>query len=191
LSSIPDGLDIEKVLKVIKGQIAPAFLVSAFGIGMSILYLFVEYIILKSYRQKIKKYQGELASVTYTKIATQELDTSIKILNAINKQTNTFESLSNFADGLENVTASMELFSEIATKLDKTLNPKVLGEVISSALLKEMTPILENIQSITSNVDKNSQKITIFLEEDLKNEAETEDKMRNELYSQMISHRRK
>jgi len=36
--------------------------------------------------------------------------------------------------------------------------------------MKEMSPVLNNIQAITSNVDSNSQKITKFLEVDLKDE---------------------
>ena len=173
LHSIPDGLDITKVLVVIKDKIAPAFLVSAGGIGISIIYLIFESILASNFNKKIEKFKEENNAFTFAHLATQDLETSKNILKAINKQTETFSSLGKFADGLGDVTASMELFSEIAEKLDKTLNPEELGKVISTALLKEMTPVLNNIQSITSNVDTNSKKITQFLEDDLKNEIIT------------------
>jgi len=170
LSSIPDTLNILKVLEVIKEKIAPAFLVSAFGVFMSIFYIFLESFFLKNYRKKFENYKENNQSLTYVKIATQEIMVSKNILESIEKQTKTFESLSDFAEGLESMSESMEKFGRIADNLEDTLNPNKLGEVISSAFLKEMTPVLNNIQSITSNVDENSQKITRFLEEDLKNE---------------------
>ena len=93
------------------------------------------------------------------------------MLEATKKQTKTFKSLSTFSDGLNDMSKSMEKFGDIATTLEKTLNPEVLGNVISKALLKDLNPVLADIKSITSNVDDNSQKITKFLEEDLKNDV--------------------
>jgi len=60
--------------------------------------------------------------------------------------------------------------NELLTYMFPNVNPEVLGNVISTALLKDLNPVLADIKSITSNVDNNSQKITKFLEEDLKNE---------------------
>jgi len=162
---------IEEVSKIITNSIAPAFSVSAFGIFTSILYiLFEKILVLNPYSKKIEKLKLEDNSITYVDIATKQLLTSEKTLIAIKEQTKTFESLSNFAESLKKASEGMEMFGEIAITLEETLKPKVLGEVISSALMKEMTPILNNIQSINENVNDNSNKIKKFLEEDLKNE---------------------
>ncbi len=162
---------IEEVSKIITHSIAPAFSVSAFGIFASILYVVTERIIVLSpYSRRMQKLKLDKNPITYVNIATKQLLTSQKILNATEEQTKTFQSLSNFSDGLGEMSKSMAKFGDIAKTLEETLNPRVLGEVISSALMKEMTPILKNIQSINENVDKNSEKLTRFLEDDLKNE---------------------
>lgn len=171
LSSLNGNLEIENILNLIANNIAPAFSISALGIFTSILYTFLEKILIHfSYSLEIEKLKLNKLTRTYTNFATEELNTSKEILKAIHVQTETFKSLNDFSNGLEEMSQSMAKFGEIANTLEKTLNPKVLGEVISSALMKEMTPILQNIQSINENVDKNSEKLTKFLEEDLKNE---------------------
>ncbi|MEA2019739.1 MAG: hypothetical protein U9N59_14965 [Campylobacterota bacterium] len=172
LSSIPDTLDIAKVLEVMKEKIAPAFLVSAFGILMSIVYTFSEKLfILNSYKKKIEFIKSNNTKTkTYESISSEQLYTTKLILNATEAQTKTFQSLSSFSDGLSDMTTSMSKFGEIATTLEKTLNPDVLGKVIAKAVNDEMSPILENIQSINENVNKNSNEIKQFLEVELKND---------------------
>jgi len=162
---------IEEVSKIITNSIAPAFSVSAFGIFASILYVvFEKIVVLSPYSRKMEKLKLEHNSITYVNIATKQLLISQKIFNATEEQTKTFQSLSSFSESLQEASEGMKMFGEIAITLEETLNPKVLGEVISNALMKEMTPILNNIQSINENVNENSQKIKKFLEEDLKNE---------------------
>ena len=159
---------IDEVSKIITHSIAPAFSVSAFGIFASILYVIFEGImVLSPYSRRMDKLKLNEDTITYVNIATKQLLTSQKILSATKKQTNTFQSLASFSDGLNEMSQSMLKFGEIAKTLEDTLNPKVLGEVISSALMKEMTPILQNIQ----NINENSRKIKQFLEEDLKNDV--------------------
>ena len=163
---------IDEVSKIITHSIAPAFSVSAFGIFASILYVIFEGImVLSPYSRRMDKLKLNEDTITYVNIATKQLLTSQKILSATKKQTNTFQSLASFSDGLNEMSQSMLKFGEIAKTLEDTLNPKVLGEVISSALMKEMTPILQNIQNINENVNENSRKIKQFLEEDLKNDV--------------------
>ena len=172
LGNLNGNIEIENMLSVITNNIAPAFSISALGIFTSILYTFAEKtLIYFSYSSRIEKLKLNKSKRTYTNFATEELKTSKEILKATQLQTETFESLNDFSSGLKGMTQSIAKFGEIANTLEKTLNPQMLGEVISSALLKEMTPVLNNIQSITSNVDNNSQKITKFLEEDLKNDV--------------------
>mgnify|MGYP003999525743 CR=1 FL=1 len=172
LSKLHGNLEIENMLQVITTNIAPAFSISAFGIFFSILYsVFENILILAPYSKQMQKHKTDGNITSYVDIATRHLSTSTQIYKATNEQTETFKSLNDFSDGLEEVSKSMMKFGDIAEALEETLNPKVLGEVISSALLKEMTPVLNNIQSITSNVDKNSQRITQFLEEDLKKDV--------------------
>ncbi|RLA84276.1 MAG: hypothetical protein DRG78_01825 [Epsilonproteobacteria bacterium] len=172
LSSIPSSLDIAKVLEVIKNQIAPAFLVSAFGIVMSIIYTMVErWLILNTYTKKINLLKSNNKSIkTYETISTEQLEISSKLLIATEEQTKTFESLSSFSDGLEGMTKSMSKFEEISDKLANSLDSDKLGKVIAKAINDEISPILNSIKSINENVDKNSEKLTRFLEEDLKNE---------------------
>lgn len=162
---------IEEVSKIITESIAPAFSVSAFGIFTSILYvLFEKILVLNPYSKKMEKLKLENNPITYVNIATKQLLISQKILNATEEQTKTLESLNNFSEGLEEMSQSMAKFGNIAKTLDDTLNPEVLGKVIAKAVNEEMSPILNNIQSINENVNDNSNKIKQFLEEDLKNE---------------------
>lgn len=162
---------IKEVSDIIKNDIAPAFSVSAFGIFGSILYVFTEkLIVLNTYKKNMDKLKLEYKPIEYSNIATKQLQTLVSIADLTKDQTKAFQSLNNFSNGLNEMTESMMKFGGIAKTLEETLNPKVLGEVISSALMKEMSPILNNIQNINENVNENSQKIKKFLEEDLKNE---------------------
>lgn len=172
LSKLNNNIQVESMLNVITNNIAPAFSISAFGISMSILYLFIEYIfIIKPYSQKMKKINLQRESISYVDIATKQLIISRKSLDATEKQTKSLQALSHLTETFQNASLGMEKFGEIASNLEKTLNPQVLGAVISNALTKEMSPILNNIQDITSSVNQNNEKITKFLEEDLKNEV--------------------
>ena len=172
LSNLDGKIEIENMLSVITNSIAPAFSISALGIALSILYIFLEKLFVEfPYERKMKQIKRDSSNIrTYENIATSQLATTQKILVATQEQVNSFEALNDFSKGLGEMSESMAKFGEIANRLDETLNPKVLGEVISSALMKEMSPVLNNIQAITSNVDSNSRKITKFLEVDLKDE---------------------
>ena len=172
LSNIPDTLDIAKVLEVMKEKIAPAFLVSAFGILMSIIYTsFEKWFILNKYMKRLEFIKSNNTKIkTYESISSEQLYTSKLILNATEAQTKAFQSFSSFSDGLSDMTISMSKFGEIATTLEKTLNPEVLGKVIAKAVNDEMTPILQNIQNINENVNNNSNEIKQFLEVELKND---------------------
>lgn len=172
LSNLDGKIEIDNMLSVITNNIAPAFSISALGIALSILYVFLEKIFVEfPYERKMKRIKRDSDNIrTYENIATSQLYTTQKILAATEEQANTFEALNDFSKGLGDMTESMAKFGDIANKLDETMNPKVLGEVISSALLREITPVMNKIQEITSNVDNNSQKITKFLEVDLKDE---------------------
>ena len=161
------------MMTLISLHIAPAFSISAIGIVASIIYVTIEkFFIIGSYKTRIKLLENQHKDriQTYNSIANEQTQISKEILEATKKQTKIFKSLSSFSDGLNDMSKSMGKFGEIATTLEKTLNPEVLGNVISTALLKDLNPVLADIKSITSNVDNNSQKITKFLEEDLKNE---------------------
>jgi len=141
--------------KMITSNIAPAFSISAFGILMSIFYIsFEKLLLLYTYTIKMEDLKSSKKTKTYVDFATQEEQISREILQEIKIQTKTFESLGNFAEGLESMSVSMEK----------------LGAIISKAITTEMTPILNNIEKINLKVSSNSQKITEFLEEDLKNE---------------------
>ncbi len=172
LGHLGGKIEIDNMLNVITSDIAPAFSISALGITLSIMYVLVEKLLIEfPYEQNMKRIKRDNTSIkTYENIATSQLSTTKKILVATQEQTNTFEALNDFSKGLGEMSESMAKFGDIANKLDETLNPKVLGEVISNALLKEITPVMNKIQEITSNVDNNSQKITKFLEVDLKDE---------------------
>ena len=157
--------------KMITSNIAPAFSISAFGILMSIFYIsFEKLLLLYTYTIKMEDLKSSKKTKTYVDFATQEEQISREILQEIKIQTKTFESLGNFAEGLESMSVSMEKFGKIADNLEDTLNPEKLGAIISKAITTEMTPILNNIEKINLKVSSNSQKITEFLEEDLKNE---------------------
>ncbi len=162
---------IEEVSTIITNNIAPAFSVSALGIFASILYVLLErFFVLEVYSKKMQKIKVDKNPTTYLNIATKQLLTSEKILDSTEIQTKTFQSLSNFSNGLGEMSQSMAKFGDIAKTLEETLNPKVLGMVIAQAVNEEMKPILSRIQNVAENVDKNSEKLTKFLEEDLKNE---------------------
>jgi len=164
----------DKMIQVISQDIAPAFSISALGIFASIVYIILEKVLILGiyYKSRIVllKWNKKYKINTYSNIIEEEKRIAIEMLEATKQQAKTFESLGTFSDGLADMSENMKKFGNIAETLEETLNPKVLGEVISSALLKDLNPVLKDIQSITSNVDKNSQKITRFLEEDLKNE---------------------
>lgn len=163
--------DIEKVSTIITLSIAPAFSISAFGIFMSVMYIFIERIfIIKPYESGMKSIEKSKDSITYVDISTKQLKLLKNILDINKKQVDIFSSLDKFSTSLYTASESMQKFGSIAETLDKTLNPEILGEVISKAVNKEMLPILLNIQKITENVDDNSNKITQFLEIELKNE---------------------
>jgi hypothetical protein len=162
---------IKEVSKIITNNIAPAFSISAFGIFTSILYVIFERIlILIPYQRKMKRLKLEKNPITYENISTKQLSILEKTLNATEEQTKTFQSLNNFSNGLEEMSQSMSKFSDITKTLEETLNPESLGKVIANAVNKEMSPILNNMQTINENVNDNSNKIKQFLEEDLKNE---------------------
>ena len=172
LSSIPDTLDIAQVLSVMKEKIAPAFIVSAGGITAAVIFTYFErFFILSKYKKKLESLRKDESKIkTYESISSEQLLVSKTILAATEEQTKTFQSLSGFSEGLNDMTTSMSKFGEIATTLEKTLNPDVLGKVIATAVNNEMKPILEKIQSVAHNVDTNSEKLTKFLEDDLKND---------------------
>jgi hypothetical protein len=162
---------IEEVSTIITNNIAPAFSVSALGIFASVLYVLIEkFFVLEVYSNKMQKIKVDKNSITYLDIATKQLLTSKKILDSTEIQTETFKSLSNFSNGLDEMSQSMVKFGDIAKTLEATLNPNVLGMVIAQAVNEEMKPILSRMQNVAENVDKNSEKLTYFLEEDLKNE---------------------
>ncbi len=162
---------IKEVSDIIKNDIAPAFSVSALGIFGSICYIVVERLfILNRYEKKMSKLKQEYKPQEYSNIAIGQLETLKNIESLTNDQIKTFQSLNDFSAGINGMTESMAKFANIAKTLEETLNPKVLGEVISSSLMREMKPILTTIQNVAENVDKNSEKLTKFLEEDLKNE---------------------
>jgi ABC-type transporter Mla subunit MlaD len=163
--------DMKNVSEIITTKIAPAFSISALGIVASIFYTFSEKLLMFIYGQSFKQLKVNHTIRAYSDFATEELKTSKEILEAILLQSETFEKLSNFSDSLNEASKGMSEFGEIALLLKETLNPKELGLVISNALSEKMNPALENIEKITSNVADNSQKITKFLEEDLKNDV--------------------
>ncbi len=159
---------LEEVSEIITNHIAPAFSISALGILLSILYIFAEKIFIFSpYKRGISRLTG---TISYVDIAIKQLTTSKKLLLSTEEQTKAFSGMSDFSESLGEAAEGMKMFGEIAVTLEETLNPEVLGKVISDALITQMKPTLDSIQDITSNVDNNSQKITKFLEEDLKNE---------------------
>lgn len=172
LNGLDENIAIQAMLNVIKTNIAPAFSISAFGISASILYTAIEKTFITTY---YKKKMSSLAKngdeiLTYSTIELKQLETLSNVLDSIRDQTNTFKSLNNFANGLNSMTESMQKFGEVAEKLESTLNPKVLGEVISTALLNNISPVLNDIQTINNNVNDNSNRIKQFLENELKNE---------------------
>jgi len=158
---------IEEVSNIITHQIAPAFSMSALGIFMSILYLLIEKMISVIYKIRIKRV---IPKKSYTNMNFRQNEIFEEILKAINLQTKTFSELGEFSSGLADMSESMSKFGAISESLEKTLNPEVLGEVISNAFLKEMSPVLNRIEEVSKSVDKNSEKITEFLEVELKNE---------------------
>jgi len=158
---------IEEVSNIITHQIAPAFSMSALGIFMSIIYLLVEKSILVIYKTIITKVTPKRS---YSNMNFRQNEIFEEMLKAINLQTKTFFELGDFSSGLADMSESMSKFGKITESLEKTLNPEVLGEVISNAFIKEMSPVLNRIEEVSKNVDKNSEKITKFLEVELKNE---------------------
>jgi len=161
---------IDKLSEIIRISIAPAFSISALGIVTSITYILIEQFFIQVFKNKIEKIQLKYSPKTYESIALGQFNISHDLLYAIQKQTETFEGMNNFSSSLQEASVGMRKFGDIASVLEDTLNPNVLGKVIANAVNNEMKPILEKVQNVTNNVDRNSQKITYFLEEDLKNE---------------------
>lgn len=110
----------------------------------------------------MSKLKQEYKPQEYSNIAIGQLETLKNIESLTNDQIKTFQSLNDFSAGINGMTFSMAKFANIAKTLEETLNPKVLGEVISSSLMREMKPILTTIQNVAENVDKNSEKLTNF-----------------------------
>lgn len=153
--------DSASMMTMISSEIAPAFSISALGITASIFYvLFEKIFILGGYKRRMSlfKYNNEDALHTYSTTIADDRKLNQMILIAIDKQTKIFASLDNSSHS-------------------EALNPEVLGKVISKALLKDLTPILRGIHSITENVNttsskinQNSKDISHFLKEELKND---------------------
>ena len=181
LHHLSGSIEIQNMLDVITNNIAPAFSISALGITSSIFYiLFEKFFILEPYRRKMKNLREDSSIITYVSIEREQIEISKKSLHAIEQQTETFKSLNSFSKSLEEASEGMKMFGEIAITLEETLNPKVLGEVISTALMQQMKPILDNVSEMTQEVNKNSENINEnskqikdFLEKDLKNEIIT------------------
>ena len=169
---------VDELSKTITDNIAPAFSVSAFGIVMSIIYLFSEKIFSRTYTKKMQLLKINNANTnTYESMSQKQLELSSLLLQEIKNQTATFASLSSFSSSLTQASEGMTKFASIAETLEQTLNPEKLGNIIAKAVTSEMKPILTSIQSITEQVNEssrmvntNSNAIKVFLEEDLKNE---------------------
>lgn len=169
---------VDELSKTITDNIAPAFSVSAFGIVMSIIYLFSEKIFSRAYTKKMQLLKIKNANTnTYESMSQKQLELSSLLLQEIKNQTATFASLSSFSSSLTQASEGMTKFASIAETLEQTLNPEKLGNIIAKAVTSEMKPILTSIQSITEQVNEssrmvntNSNAIKVFLEEDLKNE---------------------
>lgn len=169
---------VDELSKTITNNIAPAFSVSAFGIVMSIIYLFSEKIFSRTYTKKMQLLKINNASTnTYERMSQKKLELNSLLLQEIKNQTEVFASLSGFSSSLTQASEGMTKFTGIAETLEQTLNPEKLGNIIAKAVTSEMKPILTSIQSITEQVNEssrmvntNSNAIKVFLEKDLKNE---------------------
>lgn len=169
---------VDELSKTITNNIAPAFSVSAFGIVMSIIYLFSEKVFSRAYTKKMQLLKIKNANTnTYESMSQKQLELNILLLKEIKNQTETFASLGSFSSSLTQASEGMTKFAGIAETLEQTLNPEKLGNIIAKAVTSEMKPILTSIQSITEQVNEssrmvntNSNAIKVFLEEDLKNE---------------------
>jgi len=163
--------EIKEVSKIITHSIAPAFSVSALGIFSSILYVILEKtLIVNPYRKKFNKLHIDKHVKSYADITLEHLELSQKLLKTTQEQTEALSGLNQFSTSLKEASEGMTKFAHIAETLEQTLNPQVLGNVIAQAVNSEMKPILDKVQSVSENVDINSQKITDFLEVELKNE---------------------
>jgi hypothetical protein len=153
--------DSASMMTMISSEIAPAFSISALGITASIFYVLSEKIVvLGSYktRMNLLKYNNKDNLNTYSKTIANDRELNQEILIATQEQTRILISLNNSSNA-------------------EVLNPEVLGEVISKALLKDLKPLLTDIHIITKNVNttsskinKNSEDISQFLKEELKND---------------------
>lgn len=171
LHGLHNNIEIKDMLTVIKLNIAPAFSVSAFGIMASIIYSGIEkLIVVRKHYKSMQKIADTNKTLTYSDIQIAHLNNSDKSLTAMKELSEVFSSLKSFSDSLGGMTESMQKFGNIANKLEDTLNPEVLGNVISQALLKDISPILNDIHNINKNVNENSNQIKEFLEKDLKDE---------------------
>lgn len=172
LHHLSSSIEIQNILNVITDNIAPAFSISALGITLSIFYVLIEKIfILEPYRKEMEDLGKDSDIVTYVGLERQQIEMSKKSLLATEQQTEAFKSLNNFAGSLEEASEGLKMFGDIAVTLDSTLNPTKLGEVISTALMEQISPILNHVSEITEKVNENSKEIKEFLEKDLKNDV--------------------
>jgi hypothetical protein len=169
---------VDELSETITNNIAPAFSVSAFGIVMSIIYIFIERFFSLAYTKKMKLLKAKNDNTnTYEGMSQKQLELNKLLLKEIKTQTETFASLGSFSNSLAQASEGMTKFAGIAETLEQTLNPEKLGNIIAKAVTGEIKPILISIQSITEQVNEssrmvnaNSNSIKEFLEKDLKNE---------------------
>lgn len=178
LGGIEGSLAIEKIMMIIKSEIAPAFSISAFGILASIIYPFIENIWIDDYDTKVKELIKDNNVESFQSISLMQHDITKKMLDQLINQSSAFSEMKNFGESLQSLSHHMDKFGKASESLDKTFNPEILGGVISNALMSQMKPVLEKIQTMTAevsessqNVDQNSKEIKNFLEVDLKEQV--------------------
>ena len=169
--------DIQGISRIITNNVAPAFSVSALGVTASILYITFEGLIISRFKSHLKNKKQTSSDDNYLKLFQEQNNALKTIINGIQEQAEAFKDMKSFATSLQNASAGMEKLGEVSKNLEQILNPEKLGQVIADAVNGEMKPILENINQVitnvsevSENVDRNSQQITDFLQNELKNE---------------------